>query len=178
MTIDIEALMGEYKKQIPVRVDMLIENAGLRLEKNANLDANISGQIKREPDGSYTISANSAEHEYRRRFTMAHEFGHFLLHRSILDRAGGVNDNVMYRAELNAPVYNAAINELHERQANSFAANLLMPDKAVKDHWLQEAEAQNHPEGTPSLQSMYRKFEVSPSAMRWKLKSLSLGFHE
>lgn len=170
---DIAELLAKYKAQSPeqpVDIESLIVNVGLGLEPAANLPPNISGHISCE-NGRYVVRANGTEHEYRRRFTMAHELGHFVLHRSILDEAGGVNDSRMYRTDINAPVYNSHIHQIHEQQANSFAANLLMPTEAVRERYLAESEASNHPGGVP-LKAMYQTFRVSPSAMRWRLKNL------
>lgn len=169
MTIDIQKLLQEYRETAPVDVENLILNSGLALEADAALDDGISGHIMRDKDGKYTIRASAREHEYRRRFTMAHELGHFVLHKSLLDKAGGVNDSTLYRADKNAPVYNSEINEIHERQANSFAANLLMPDNLVRETYNTTRHS-----GFTWFKDLYQKFQVSPSAMRWRLKNLGL----
>ena len=175
---DIEHLLRTYRKSVPVNVEALIQNTGIGLEAAAPLDEGISGHIKREEGGKYVIRANGREHDYRRRFTLAHELDHYVLHKSILDLSGGVNDNTMYRTDTSAAGYNSHVHAIHERQANSFAANLLMPDDEVRKVWRQEADAGRHPSGNPSLRSMYRHFQVSPSAMRWKLRNMDLAFHE
>lgn len=170
---EIERLIRDYTRDAddqPVDVENLIVNAGLNLEAAADLSGNISGHIERGSGGGYVIRAAGDEHEYRRRFTMAHELGHFVLHKSILDRAGGVNDSRMYRTERNAPVYNSHIHNVHERQANSFAANLLMPEDAVRKLYT-EASGEG---GPPLLKRLYKHFKVSPSAMRWRIKNLGL----
>lgn len=173
---ELERLLAKYRAETPVDVVSLIQNLGVDVEPAAELAGGISGHVKRELDGRYVIRANGHEHEYRRRFTMAHELGHFVLHRSILDRAGGVNDNTMYRTDIHAPAYNSHIHRIHERQANSFAANLLMPEEKVREVHARESEIS--PIGMPSLAAMYREFHVSPSAMRWRLDNLDLEYAE
>lgn len=158
-------------------MEALAENLGLTVSSDAGLNEGISGLIQREGDG-YAIKVAGSEHVYRQRFTMAHEIGHFLLHRSLLDAEGGTNDNTMYRNDINGRAYNSQIEDIHERQANSFAANLLMPEQAVRAAWLEESEKSNHPEGWVTLTAMHRRFQVSPSAMRWRLKNLRLEVHE
>jgi Zn-dependent peptidase ImmA (M78 family) len=175
---DIERLLREYKAETPVRVETLIQNLGIALVPGADLEENISGHIQRLTDGTYVIRTNYREHDYRRRFTMAHELGHYVLHRSILDRSGGVNDNTMYRTDKGAPLYNSHIHQAHEQQANSFAANLLMPAEKVREAWLEESEHSPHPEAWPHLTPLHRQFQVSPSAMRWRLRNLDLDFYE
>lgn len=161
---DFEQLLRSYRAQTPVDIEHLIRNIGVDLEDVADLPLGISGNIQRRSDGTYIIRANRNEHEFRRRFTMAHELGHFVLHRSILDRVGGVNDTTMYRTDINAPLYNGGIERIHEQQANSFAANLLMPDEIVRKEFDRNADKS----------SLYRTFKVSPSAMKWKLHNLRL----
>lgn len=64
---------------------------------------------------------NNGESPMRRRFNLAHELGHILLHNSI--------DNIF---ELNNKVYKNTL----ERQANQFASDLLLPDKEFSDFML------------------------------------------
>ena len=167
-------LLQKYRRQIPVPVETLAHNLGLGLETEADLSEGISGLIQREGDG-YVIKAARGEHEYRRRFTIAHEIGHYMLHKSLLDEAGGTNDNTMYRNDINGRAYNSHINDFHERQANSFAANLLMPEEEVRRVWSEKSQQSSHPEELPTLTEMHRHFRVSPSAMRWRLKNLELA---
>lgn len=67
-----------------------------------------------------TIVYNSNHSPERRNFTIAHELGHFLLHRNkqsqFVDRADNMLDNT--------------INEF-EMQANAFAAELLLPESVI-----------------------------------------------
>ena len=172
---DITDLLTRYKQQSPGRhvdVESLIRNLGLGLEPSADLPENISGHIAREQE-RYVVRANGREHEYRRRFTMAHELGHYVLHRTLLDQADGVNDSKLYRTDINAPIYNSYITQIHEQQANSFAANLLMPADAVKT-----AHQELAADGRVSLKRLYQRFKVSPSAMRWRLKNLGLPYDD
>lgn len=176
MANETDRLLDRYRRSYPVDVENLIANLGLGFEVT-NLGDGISGHIKREENG-YVIRVNSREHAYRQRFTMAHEVGHFILHRSILDQAGGVNDNTLYRTDIHAPAYNSHIHRVHERQANSFAANLLMPETLVRDVYNRESETSPIPDGSPYLAALYRAFQVSPSAMRWRLRTLDLDYAE
>ena len=51
-----------------------------------------------------------------------------------------------------------------EREANVFAAELLMPEPAVRAVWHELGEAE----------PVAARFDVSPSAMRWRLYSFGL----
>jgi Zn-dependent peptidase ImmA (M78 family) len=80
---------------------------------------NISGFISREGD-AWVLGVNSLHHPNRQRFTIAHEIGHFLLHRD----HGSFHDGLLFRRddELNQ----------QEREANQFAALVLMPEADFK----------------------------------------------
>lgn len=148
----------------PVNVEAAIRDVGIRLTKNANLSDGIAGQISRLDNGRFEISSTKTDHYYRQRFTMAHELGHFVMHRSLIGE--GVDDNTKYRSTVEGEFYNTNIDEMHERQANAFAAKVLIPSQLLKDH-LTDNQEQN-------LVEVATAFQVSPSCMRWRLKNLSL----
>jgi IrrE N-terminal-like domain len=164
---DVAPLLERYRRQVPVQVEALARNLGIRVRMNANLELGISGHITRTAAGEYEIATAAGEPLTRQRFTLAHEIGHFLLHRSILDRSSGINDSTMYRTDTAGVGFNMEISEIHERQANSFAANLLMPKERIQERF---AGGQR-----PSLASLASEFEVSQPAMQWRLTNLGLG---
>lgn len=150
-------------KTAPVNIEAVIRQLGLEVETDSKLPENISGQIRRLPEGNYKISSTAREHSYRQRFTLAHELGHYVLHKSLI--GAGVDDNVKYRSTEVGNFYNTAIEQAHERQANSFAASILMPEALVR----QEIE-----NGLTDIVKLYNKFKVSKSAMSWRIKNLGL----
>lgn len=145
-------VIAKHWDSTPVPIDEIIRDIGLPLSHEPMAD-NISGYIERR-DGSYRIVVNANHAKTRQRFTAAHELGHYIYHRDLLGE--GVGDNRAYRTEgTDRP--NANIRPIHERQANSFAANVLMPRHrltAVAD------------ESTATLAS---RFGVSQEAMRIRL---------
>ena len=84
------------------------------------------GALVRNPDNAteWGIFYNSKAHPERQRFTVAHELGHFVLHRS---RQPSFNCD-------KESVY-SGIDSLKqiEREADDFASNLLMPGKLLRD---------------------------------------------
>jgi Zn-dependent peptidase ImmA (M78 family) len=121
-------VIAKHWDSTPVPIDQIIRDIGLSLFHEP-MDDNISGYIERQ-NGSYRIVVNSNHASTRQRFTAAHELGHYIYHRDLLGE--GVGDNRAYRAEgTNKP--NPNIRPIHERQANSFAANVLMPRHRLTD---------------------------------------------
>lgn len=145
-------VIAQHWDSTPVPIEAIIRDIGLSLSYEA-MDDNISGYIERQ-DGTYRIVVNANHAPTRRRFTAAHELGHYVYHRELL--GDGVGDNRAYRTE-GTGRQNANIRPMHERQANSFAANVLMPRHRL-------TSLMN--ESTVKLAQM---FEVSQEAMRIRL---------
>nr|WP_294510298.1 ImmA/IrrE family metallo-endopeptidase [uncultured Rhodopila sp.] len=154
--IDPLKLTERYASGAPVPIFDIVREAGLDLSF-IPLDDNISGWIEKAPGGRYKVAINLNHAPVRRRFTAAHELGHYIYHRDLLGTGSG--DTRAYRSE-GTQFPNAAIQQIHERQANSFAANLLMPRKAI-------GVLRN--QGVDSVSEMARRFEVSTDAMRIRL---------
>ncbi|KZY31871.1 hypothetical protein A3731_22950 [Roseovarius sp. HI0049] len=150
----------------PVNIEAIIRSLGQEVAKDADLPAAISGQIKMLPDGRYELASSAGEHYFRQRFSLAHELGHYILHKSLI--GAGLDDNKKFRSTSDGNFYNTAIDLAHERQANSFAASVLMPENLVRD-------AVENADGEVSLADLYKKFQVSASAMKWRLKNLGLA---
>ena len=80
----------------------------------------IAGAIQKHPQFGYTILVNESDIAVRQRFTIAHELGHFFLH---MDKDAQENKIITSFRMDSSP---------KERQANAFAANLLMPESLVR----------------------------------------------
>lgn len=158
--------IAPYLDSVPVNIEGIIRTLGLSLEKNKELPPKISGHIKLLPSGGYEIASAKADHYFRQRFTMAHELGHFILHENLL--GNGTDDDTKYRSTEKGDLYNTAIELVHEKQANSFAASILMPEELVRK--LVEGV-----EERPALKQLAITFQVSPSAMRWRINNLGLA---
>ena len=156
MSINPLKLAERYWGDIPVPVFQILEELGLGPSRDF-LDDNVSGWIERRPDGSYGVTVNARHAHVRQRFTAAHELGHYIYHRDLL--GAGTGDTRAYRAE-GTRFPNGAIRPVHERQANSFAANLLMPAASIN-----ALKAQ----GVTTVADLGARLEVSQDAMRIRL---------
>ncbi|MBN9487881.1 MAG: ImmA/IrrE family metallo-endopeptidase [Alphaproteobacteria bacterium] len=145
-----ETILAHYKNIAPVDVVAVARDIGIRVYTSKL--GSISGILRRDNKlggaSGFVIFVNEAHHINRQRFTVAHEIGHFMLHR---DRAeNGIQDDEFYRA-LSGPL---------ETGANQFAADLLMPWPLVKR--LQDS-------GITGLESLARALAVSKQAMAYRL---------
>ena len=123
----------------------LCNDLGLKVFEFAGLPKDSSGLIRKAVGGSYEIYVNAGHSNARRRFTIAHELAHWILHRDLI--GDGLIDDALYRSGLPIRV---------EVEANKCAAEILMPVQQVSDRW-QDPET--------DLESMAALFEVSTSAM-------------
>jgi len=164
----VETAYLKHSKTVPVNIEQMIRDSGLELDKKASLAPDIAGEIRKTESGIYKISTNKNDHYYRRRFTMAHELGHYYFHRSLI--GDGVDDNVKYRSTRSGAFYNTHIDQKHETEANLFAALVLMPDEKLKE----KAEARGGKFANEDVRELAIEFQVSPEAMRIKLSNLGL----
>lgn len=135
---------------IPVNVVGLAHRLGIRVY-DAPWPNNISGKIQKDPkrggDSGFAIFVNQDHPQTRKRFTIAHEIAHYILHE---DKIGdGVFDDALYRSGLPEKV---------EVQANNLAADILMP-------WLHLRPLIE----THSPEELAKMFNVSQEAMNIRL---------
>jgi Zn-dependent peptidase ImmA (M78 family) len=148
-------IVKKYWNTAPVPVDTIASELGVPVLR-VDLPNEISGAIRKEGNG-YQIIVNRNHALTRQRFTIAHEIGHFIYHRDLL--GAGTGDTRAYRAE-GTPFPNPNITALQERQANTFAANLLMPK-----HLIEKLQSQ----GTKDIPALAKALLVSEEALRIRL---------
>lgn len=135
----------------PVPIIRLSKSFGIAAVKKRTFDKNVSGQI-RLVDGDYVIETNKAEPRTRRRFTIAHELAHFLLHK---DKIGnGITENTLYRSGLPTQ---------YEVEANRLAADILMPNEKIQEY------IDIHGTDQVTIESLAKAFDVSVAAITVRL---------
>ncbi len=144
----------------PVDVGRVAHHLGIKLQEEAFPDG-ISAVLLRS-EGGALIAVNKEHHPNRQRFSVAHEVGHYLLHRD----AAGYYDRkhqigVHFRASTTGGSWDPK-----EIEANRFAAELLMPRRMIIDA-IQRA-------GAAEASALARQFEVSEEAMTYRLADIRL----
>lgn len=146
-------IIERHQEAWPVQMVPLARALGITVYRRSDWPDNISGRIFKDDflggDSGYAIEVNATHAPNRRRFTIAHEIAHFVLHPNLI--GDELYDDGLYRSGLSNRV---------EVQANQFASRILMPD-----HLIQEALAQYG----RSPVTLARIFEVSEAAMRIRL---------
>lgn len=153
-------IVNDAMQTQPVDLGQLCKDLGIKLTK-ARLAEDMSGKIERKEDNTFEITVNKKHAAYRQRFTIAHEIGHFILHRHLM--GSGITDSVAYRTS--GEMKNEKIKPSHEAEANRFAASLLLPKDLV---------IAAHEKFAGNVSSLADYFKVSPSAMAIRLKTFNL----
>lgn len=109
----------------PIDVLKLAKILGLAVYSVRFSNPDISGGIKFLDKGA-EIYVNVNDSWNRKRFTIAHEIGHYVLHKD--DFEEGFYETIdMFR--------NTSNHEKREIEANEFAASILMPRDLVRKEW-------------------------------------------
>lgn len=130
-------------------------------------DEEISGMIIRS-ENEVIIGVNIKHHENRRRFTISHECGHFVLHKSknlYIDKTFSVAFRGRNSSEATDP---------DEIEANRFAAELLMPYKLLSNDIFDDGVfgVSMDIESENKIRMLADRYEVSPQAMTFRLQNI------
>lgn len=146
-------VIAKFQRTAPVNVVMIAQEMGIRVWEMHHLPNGVSGQIWQDSinggTSGFSIGVRATEPLVRKRFTVAHELAHYILHRQKLD--GGLYEDVMYRSSLSSR---------EETQANQMAADILMPFKLI---------SKLVDEGERTLEGLAIRLEVSLHALKIRL---------
>lgn len=155
-----------YTGEIPVPVEEIADSlARLRVLDSVDMShvqgapsgaRSLSGMLLCAPKRIYVSAAEARRAPGRRRFTIAHELGHWYLHAD--QSADG-----QYRRFCRGPDLRSTRSE--EGEANQFAGALLMPEELL-------AEAAKELQMNVPL--LAKRFDVSVPAMRLRLVTLDI----
>lgn len=145
---------------LPVQVEDIATKLGIQLgtlnpfkEEHRGL----SGLAELNEHGQRIALYNPNDCENRKRFTIAHEIGHHIMNH-LTDARPRFRDNA------NQGSFNSNSIVWEEREANNFAAQLLMPKVAL--------EFMINQKGITQIDELALEFGVSESAMYYRLKNM------
>lgn len=137
---------------VPINILAIAEFLGLEVVEEP-MDDDLSGYLEQR-SGTWVVGVNSLHHKNRKRFTVAHEIAHFVLHSAEKD---SFHDQTFARR-------NGVSGANHmEREADNFAANLLMPEGDVR---------RLVASGVTTLSGLAERFGVSALAMKYRVQNL------
>lgn len=160
--ITAQILLDHDINELPVPISFIAEKMGLNIY-HYDLGENISGALVID-NGQGTIGVNPLESSVRQRFTVAHELGHFVLHKNSESLFVDKEFKVLFRN------HESSTGELkREQDANGFAAAILMPKKilAEKIRYLAFDLTDEY-----AVKHLAKMFDVSVMAMTYRISNL------
>lgn len=149
--LDVLAKQGIF--QPPVNPAEIARSMGVSVHfvtfNNQEIVEKVSGFYDAEDDAIYV---NTDEVPLRQTFTIAHELGHRILHR---EWAESEDYKMLFRQESDS---NDSKNDPKEKEANTFAANLLVPRYILNNYY-----------NIASLEKLSRLFVVSVPLIKNRL---------
>jgi Zn-dependent peptidase ImmA (M78 family) len=139
----------------PVSLRDVVSALNLEVVRVAGEPFASEAALEQVGDG-HQIVLRGATSEQRRRFTIAHEIGHFVLHpQRLAPERDGDPGNASWQRQ--------------EREADQFAAELLMPEDLVREAVVVHG---------PDAARLADRFGVSRAAMQARLRRLGLSGHQ
>jgi len=154
----------QYKDVVPTPLVDIAKDLGIEVFLTKRFNDSTSGQIQKEGN-RYAIYLN-ANHSYtRNRFTLAHELAHFKYDKNFLEKEEEIEDfkGRTFRIPSSLPRSKDTLHDERERRADSFAAELLMPEEKFVDIWERKA----------TIQEVADFFEVSPEAAETRARVIT-----
>lgn len=168
----VESLLREQSiHSAPVDVEKLASASGIVVRYEPAEDS-LCGFLLRDPiQQKVIIGVNKNHPENRQRFTIGHELGHFLLHES-----GKFHVDYKFRLKISEDETQREVST-EEKEANLFAAELLMPAKFIK----RDLDKINSPDlfealdifEDEKLQNLAKHYQVSVQALTFRLAYLN-----
>ena len=157
-------------ESLPVPVDDIVDNVlGLRVRKVDDMSVapgceqlapgEVSGLLLVDYGEIWVDAAEADQWDTRRRFTVGHEVGHYLIHRDGRPQIFCRTADIIEDEE--PPRTGPTPKPVPELEADAFAAALLMPEHLIRE---QAAECGR------DLEKMKAKFECSHKAMKYRLQ--------
>lgn len=163
----IEQLADSLLKEVgingpPVPIDAIVKARGIAVRQMDLKE--ISGLVVR--DGNVTVIGVNKDHALtRRRFTIAHECAHALLH-----DGKEIHYDKDYRVDFRSGESSLGVN-VEEMEANFFAACILMPRRFLEaDPLMSELDVED---AAPTVKALAARYKVSPHAMSIRVGNLA-----
>lgn len=151
-----EQFINEMKLSIPVNLELICSNLNIKVVYLNIKDA--YGYLRVEGSKKHIFISKKIQGTNRARFTIAHELGHYILG----------HDTTSFCKYTEMDYYKKEIKKKKEREADIFAAELLMPSKYIDE------ELENIlPKDYYKLNELRERYEVSLISLLCKYVDVS-----
>ena len=153
-------LANYWDKVYPVDPIAISRRFGIKVIYD-DLPRDVSGALVKTVNMDFpVIMVDSSEPDVRKRFTVAHELGHYLYNTFVL-KLDGAYEKIDYRGQSSK-----LGNDREEIFANGFAAALLMPKETMLEKGSSLTQTQ--------VLELASKLDVSLEALKYRLKYLGV----
>lgn len=161
-----ESLLSEHAiYNPPVNLEKIAKELKINIQYES-FDGELSGiLIRNEEKGEYIIGVNKEHPENRKRFTIAHEVGHFLLHEG---NETYIDTSIRYNFRDSDSSQGTSMDEM---EANAFAASLLMPEDMLEEY-IDNHHGYIDYNDDKEIKKMADTFQVSVQALMIRLAKL------
>ena len=157
---------------IPIDIEQIIEYLNISYKVNPDFRSiKITGSISLKDNEPFIwVNPMKNTNKERKRFTLAHELGHFMLHMAPLEdfsRFNPINDlNISFNRDDNW--------DYVEMEANNFAAQLLMPSEYIKKETKNIIRENQNITKEELVEKLSNIVQVSQIAMEYRLAKLGV----
>lgn len=168
-----ELLINNKISSAPVDINRIAKSLRIQIIKQSAED-DLSGFLLRDFDKKTALIGVNEKHSLnRQRFTIAHEIGHFCLHNYEGVHFDGKNTGLQVHLRNSRSSEGTSI---EEREANLFAAELLMPKTVLEKDLSTIKEIYLLDEEDQTIKTLADKYQVSVRALTYRL--VNLGYIE
>lgn len=147
----------------PVDVRAVADSMGIKVTEEIFPTNKVSGFLKQLPEGKVLVVVNKKHPEERKRFTIAHEIGHFALHAL---ESLHVDDALTAQPAYFRDAESSKATKLKEIEANQFAAELLMPSDEIQGFAMEKIRMGKSVD--EAVEELAKQYKVSMVAMAIK----------
>ncbi len=154
----VQKLFIEYKiKKPPIDVEKIANKLGIKIKYTSFDSDEVCGLLVRKGD-EVILGVNQNHSTNRHRFSIAHEIGHYVLH---------MTKPIFIDGAFNRNQKSSTGTESEEIEANTFAAELLMPEHFLSGDIEKINEWDEH-----TIRNLADKYNVSVEALVYRLTNL------
>jgi Zn-dependent peptidase ImmA (M78 family) len=119
-------ILEEYQfTKLPIDPKLIAKKANIQVESKADCEEGVSGMLLRNGEKYCIVYATYLGNQGFENFSIAHELGHYFLE--------GHPEQIFQYGDIHKSTANFTSDNEIERQADIFAASLLMPENIFKD---------------------------------------------
>ena len=152
-------LRDENLLRLPIDIETLAKSRQIVLKPMNESEDGVSGMLARYGNTFGILYSTNVRNSGFRRFSIAHELGHYFI--------DGHVDQIPFDQGVHRSRANFVSNDPYERQADYFAAGLLMPGTPLRD------VMRGVPDGLPVVEAIRRSAQVSLTASAIRYVGLS-----